>query len=68
MRDKVRYRKLRNKIVEVAIRKIKFHSETKDQEAEFVFLLFDLVSCPYITESKKVKALEMYGVSDRGLA
>ena len=68
MKDKVRYRKLRREIVSAALDKIRLHSETKYQEAELVYLLFDLISCPYVSESKKIEALNMFDVSEKLLA
>ena len=68
MKDKVRYDKLRREIIGAAINKIRQHSETKDQEAELAYLLFDLVSCPYVLETEKMQVLNLFGVSDRRLA
>ena len=68
MKDKVRYDKLRREIIGAAINKIRQHYETKDQEAELAYLLFDLVSCPYVLETEKVQVLNLFGVSDRRLA
>lgn len=68
MKDKVRYRSLRDEIVAAGLNKIRRHTDTKEQEAELVYLLFDLVSCPYISEAYKLEALELFGISDIQLA
>ena len=68
MRDKVRYKGLRGRIVDAALQRIRSRSETCHKDAELVFLLFDLISCPYVDDSKKREALEMFGVTDPTLA
>ena len=68
MRDKIRYNDLRRHLVNVALEKIRKRSETCTKDAELVFLLFDLVSCPYIENMNKLKALEMFGICDTSLA
>ncbi|MBP3126078.1 antiviral reverse transcriptase Drt3b [Thalassospira sp. ER-Se-21-Dark] len=67
MRDKVRYKELRGRIVDAALLRIRSQSETCHKDAELVFLLFDLIACPYIDEPKKREALEIFGVSDSAL-
>jgi len=67
MRNKVRYGKLRN-CVENAIReKIRSRSATRGKEAELVLLLFDVISCPYVSKSLKDDVLQEYGVQDPAL-
>lgn len=68
MRDKVRYNALRNCIVDAALDRIRRCSETCQKDAELVFLLFDLISCPYVPDDKKRRALKMFDVSDANLA
>lgn len=68
MRDKIRYKGLRTRIIDAALQRIRSRSETCHKDAELVFLLFDLVSCPYVDEPKKLEALEIFGVSDPALA
>ena len=68
MRDKVRYSKLRDDVVNAALDRIRTRSQTCHKDAELVFLLFDLISCPYVSEAKKYKALAGFGVADVALA
>ena len=68
MRDKVRYSKLRDEVVNTALDRISTRSQTCHKEAELVFLLFDLISCPYVYEAKKYEALAGFGVTDVALA
>ena len=68
MKDKFRYDSLRSFIIDIAIDRLGKQSETCDKEAEMVFLLFDLISCPYVSEDKKKEALKKFGVTDTALA
>lgn len=68
MKNKVRYSSLRDRVVDSALERIKARSETCHKDGEMVLLLFDLVSCPYIPNVKKLKALEMFGVTNSSLA
>lgn len=68
MKNKVRYNTLRNRIINTALERIRMHSETCHKDAEMIFLLFDLISCPYVPDDKKLKALEKFDVSDTLLA
>ena len=68
MRNKVRYNDLRHQIVNVALEKIRQRSKTCTKDAELIFLLFDLISCPYIENNTKLEALDTFGVSDVSLA
>lgn len=68
MKNKVRYSSLRDRVVDSALERIKDRSETCHKDGEMVLLLFDLVSCPYISDVKKLKALEMFGVTNSSLA
>jgi len=68
MKNKVRYSSLRDRVVDSALERIKTRSETCHKDGEMVLLLFDLVSCPYISDVKKRKALEMFGVNNASLA
>ncbi|MCY4395802.1 MAG: RNA-directed DNA polymerase [Rhodospirillaceae bacterium] len=64
MKDKVRYDRLREQIMDIALDRIKMRRETCHKESELVFLLFDLISCPYISQQKKFEALKEFGVTD----
>ena len=68
MKNKVRYNSLRNDIIDTALVEIQRRSETCHKDAEMIFLLFDLISCPYISDDKKRKALEMFGITNAILA
>jgi hypothetical protein len=68
MRDKVRYNALRNHIVDSAIKRISDCSDTCHKDSELVLMLFDLLSCPYVSAEKKKEVLLVFGVSDPALA
>jgi hypothetical protein len=68
MKNKVRYNALRNRVIDSALDRIRRRSETCHKDAELIFLLFDLISCPYVPDDKKHKALEIFGVTDTPLA
>ena len=68
MRDKVRYKALRGHIVDAALDRLKSRSETCHKDAELVLLMFDIISCPYVIEKKKLEALGVFGISDSTLA
>ena len=68
MKGKVRYSKLREEVERVALEQIRRRRETCDKDAEMIFLLFDLISCPFISEAGKNEALAGFGVTDPGLA
>ena len=64
MKNKVRYNSLRNRIINTALDRIRKRSETCHKDAELIFLLFDLISCPYVTNDKKCEALKIFDVKD----
>lgn len=64
MRDKVSFNALREHILDAAQKRFTDHSETCQKEAELVLLLFDLLSCPYVSEDRKRNALLTFGISD----
>ena len=68
MKDKVRYNSLRDHIVKAALENFRKRSITCHREAELVFLLFDLISCPYIDDNNKLKACNLFGISNNSLA
>ena len=68
MRHKVRYRRLRDEVVRGALDQIRKRRETCHKDAEMVFLLFDLISCPYLAEEEKLEALAGFGVVDPALS
>ncbi|MCW8965971.1 MAG: RNA-directed DNA polymerase, partial [Candidatus Pacearchaeota archaeon] len=68
MKSKVRYNSLRNSIIDAALDRIRKRSETCHKDAELIFLLFDLISCPYVSNDKKRNALEMFDVANASLA
>ena len=67
MRDKVRYRNLRRCIEKSILAKFRERSVTLQKEAEFVFLLLDVIACPYVSEETKRELLDGYEVADREL-
>ena len=68
MKDKIRYSKLREEVVNSALARMKMRHETCHKESELVLLLFDLISCPYVNEEKKYKALAEFGITDAAMA
>ena len=68
MKNKVRYVSLRKRIIDAAVERIRRRSETCQKDAEMIFLLFDLISSPYVPVEKKNKALEIFGVTNSVLA
>lgn len=64
MRKRVRYKRLQAHIVDLAIERIRESCQTCNREAELVFLLFDLLACPYIDVEKKTEALTVFGLKD----
>ncbi|AFG37103.1 antiviral reverse transcriptase Drt3b [Spirochaeta africana] len=67
MKNKVRYNTLRNRIIDTALERIRMRSETCHKNAEMIFLLFDLISCPYVPYDRKRKVLELFKVTDPSL-
>ncbi len=67
MKNKVRYNTLRDRIIDDALERIRMRSETCHKNTEMIFLLFDLISCPYVPEDRKRKVLEMFDVTDPSL-
>ena len=68
MKDKIRYGNLRREVVRAALDQIGMRRETCHKEAEMIFLLFDLISCPYLVEEEKAEALSGFGVTDPALS
>ena len=68
MKDKVRYGKLRCQIITEALDRIRKKSKTCQKEAELVFLLIDLLSCPYVDDENKLKAYHLFCDSNCSLA
>ena len=67
MKDKLRYSKLRRQVVKAGLDQIRIRRDTCHKDAEMVFLLFDLISCPYLEENEKAEALAGFGVTDPAL-
>lgn len=68
MREKKRYSILRDFIIDLSLKRIRDRSETCEKDAELVFLLFDLIACPYVPAEKKKQALSVFNVTDDTLA
>lgn len=64
MKNKVRYNTLRDRIIDAALDRIRMRSETCHENAEMIFLLFDMISCPYVPDDRKREALEIFEVTD----
>lgn len=68
MREKKRYGVLRDFIIDLSLKRIRDRSETCEKDAELIFLLFDLIACPYVPAEKKKQALSVFNVTDDTLA
>ena len=68
MKNKVRYNELRNSIIDDALNRMRRKSKTCRKEAELIFLLFDLISCPYVPNDKKHEALKIFDVNDAAIS
>lgn len=65
MGAKVRYDGLRNHIEEVIIQRFASYRNNVGKEAELVFLLFDVLACPYLSDALKHRVLEHCGVNSQ---
>lgn len=67
MKDKKRYNNIRTCLENHIVSSLDAAGETRYYHAEHVLLLFDTLSCPYISESVKRQVLSMYGVEGKKL-
>ncbi len=64
MKNRVKYKTLRDRIEKMVIDKFKCEKDTMEKSAEHAMLLLDMVSCPFIKEDTKRTILEFYGIDD----
>lgn len=58
------YRDIRTAVIRTALDRLKENDlETNKMRAESVMLLFDLLSCPYLTDKEKNEAIDSFGVN-----
>lgn len=62
MKDKVRYNKLRNKIVQIIKNKFQCVSGKFDNNTELTLLFFDTLSCPYISCQDKKDIMQQCSI------
>ena len=67
MRGKKRYQALLSSVEESMLEKFRQRPSTRKDECELVLLLFDSLSCPYVSEETKKKLLDLYDVDDSDL-
>jgi hypothetical protein len=67
MREKVRYKELRNFIEKGILTALSKKSSTLQKDAEATMLFFDVISCPFISIETKMKILKKYGITDNNL-
>ncbi len=65
MKNRVKYKTLRDRIEKMVIDKFKSEKDTMEKSAEHTMLLLDMVSCPFIKEDTKRTILGLYGINDR---
>lgn len=68
MRDKVRYKKLREFIEKHVLLKFKSMEANCQKDAESMILFLDLVVCPYVSDSFKAAIGVIFGLDANGLA
>jgi hypothetical protein len=64
MREKVRYKELREFIEKSIVESFVKKSATLRKDAEATMLFFDVMSCPFISIEAKIKILEKYEITD----
>ncbi|MDR2835724.1 MAG: RNA-directed DNA polymerase [Bacteroidales bacterium] len=63
--DDIHYQGIKNVLLSYIISKIEKTEESKRRrKTELTIMLFDLLSCPYITNEYKKKLLSLYGISE----
>lgn len=65
MKDKVRYKNIREAVEKHILERFNKHKKTLLKDAEFTMLLLDSLSCPYISRETKNKLLVFYEISDQ---
>ena len=67
MREKAKYRDLRNLIEEMVIEKFQCDQKILRKSSEHTMLFFDMLSCPFIKIETKKEILQAYGIKDTKL-
>ena len=65
MRNKVRYTDLRRYIEDEIKKSFKINKNLLNKKAELIMLLFDLVSCPFVSRETKTQLLSEYQINDQ---
>lgn len=63
MSNKVRYRRLREYFESEVVEQLSAKMNVISKSAEAIMLLFDMISCPFVSELTKAKVLHLFGVS-----
>lgn len=64
MREKVKYKKLRNLIEDVVVDKFNCEQKIRRKDSELTMLFFDMIACPFIKKETKFSILESYEIND----
>jgi hypothetical protein len=67
MKNQPKYSGLRNFIETKILEKFENNKKLIWKDTELILLLMDSLTCPYISDSLKVKLFNIYGISDRNL-
>ena len=67
MREKAKYRELRNLVGEVVVEKFKCDERIRRKSSEHTILFFDMLSCPYIKIETKREILDAYNINETNL-
>lgn len=68
MKDKKRYDKLRKFVEQQAISKLRYVQAHCPNEAEALMLMLDLIVCPYVSDTTKQSAGEIFGLDIQDLS
>ena len=67
MREKAKYRNLRNLVEKMVIEKFQCDEKIRRKSSEHTMLFFDMLSCPFIKTETKKKILQAYNINDANL-
>ena len=67
MREKAKYRNLRNLVEEMVIEKFQGDQKILRKSSEHTMLFFDMLSCPFIKIETKKEILQAYDIKDTNL-
>ena len=62
MREKVRYRRLRAFIIDLAVRSLEAKAAYRFEDTECLMLFLDLISCPYVDDAIKDRIASIYNL------